>query len=63
MMTMSDDINDRIAALFAELESCPIKPHGARKILAPFRSQELEGIARLCLTIRIITGVICRLYC
>lgn len=36
---MSDDINDRIAALFAELESCPIRPHGARKILAPYARQ------------------------
>ena len=36
---MSEDIRDRIAAFFAELELMPDKPRGARAMLMPYAGQ------------------------
>lgn len=38
-VTMSEDIRDRIAAFFAELELRPDKPRGARAMLMPYAGQ------------------------
>ncbi len=43
---MSEDIHDRIAAFFAELELMPDKPRGARAMLAPYARQMRMALGR-----------------